>query len=169
MHSMKVVAKNVDEMYTAARDYAKRLVARRDRAIIIGLTGELGTGKTTFVKGAASYFGLNENVTSPTFVIQKIYPLQQKRFEKMVHVDAHRLAGESELSFLGWDRLVSDPKHVIFVEWPEHLGTLIPKDTEILRFTFVDDHTRTIELPDSIRESSVEPERPGEKDSELTM
>src|ERR1700739_2778621 len=90
----------------AAR-FALGLAPHEDRATVVTLSGDLGAGKTTFVQAAANALGIEENVTSPTFVIEKIYQLPKKSdvrhrfFKRLVHVDAYRLEGPAELEKLG--------------------------------------------------------------------
>jgi tRNA threonylcarbamoyladenosine biosynthesis protein TsaE len=97
-------------------------------AAIVALSGDLGAGKTTFAQGIAGALGIAENVTSPTFVIQKIYPIPQGRFPftHLVHIDAYRLEREAELEKIGWHERATDPHNLIVIEWPERVAALIP-------------------------------------------
>src|SRR4051812_40158014 len=94
-------------------------------ATVIGLSGDLGSGKTTFTQSIAKALGVTENVTSPTFVIEKIYSLKnpstltELNFEHLIHIDAYRLESSRELLNLGWHDIVLDPKNLILIEWPE--------------------------------------------------
>jgi tRNA A37 threonylcarbamoyladenosine biosynthesis protein TsaE len=80
-------------------------------------------------------------IVSPTFVLMKIYDIDPAkagqgwhRFEKLIHIDAYRIEDEKELLNLGWESLVSDPKNLIFVEWPERVKGIMPKDAKIIEF-----------------------------------
>ena len=97
-------------------------LAPRTAATIVALSGDLGAGKTTFVQGAARALGVEEHVTSPTFVILKIYDLHGQAFKKLIHMDAYRLKGPQHLKVLGWEEMTSDPQNLIFIEWPEKIG-----------------------------------------------
>ncbi len=97
-------------------------------ATVLALSGELGAGKTTFVQGIAKSLGIEESVTSPTFVIMKIYDLLDQKFKRLVHMDAYRLKGKEHLRVLGWDALISDPGNLICIEWPEKIQDAIPSD-----------------------------------------
>ncbi|MFA6095087.1 MAG: tRNA (adenosine(37)-N6)-threonylcarbamoyltransferase complex ATPase subunit type 1 TsaE [Candidatus Paceibacterota bacterium] len=122
-------------------------------AYVVGLQGELGAGKTAFTKGVARAFGLSDTVTSPTFVIEKIYSLPEtvfgavNPFKKLIHIDAYRLDGGVEIEHLGWKEISEDPTNLILIEWPEQVKDAV-SPTEILLFSFVDDVTRKIELED---------------------
>ncbi|MDP3986265.1 MAG: tRNA (adenosine(37)-N6)-threonylcarbamoyltransferase complex ATPase subunit type 1 TsaE, partial [Candidatus Veblenbacteria bacterium] len=58
---------------------------------LLALTGHLGSGKTTFLKGLAKGLGVKDTVTSPTFVLMKVYPAKHKNIRTFVHVDCYRL------------------------------------------------------------------------------
>ncbi len=104
------------------------------KAMVVGLSGDLGAGKTAFVKCIAKELGIKEEITSPTFVIIKNYGIDHGRFKKLVHVDAYRLQKSQELEVLGFNDLVSDPNNLVMLEWPENVEGVLPKDTEILTF-----------------------------------
>ncbi len=90
----------------------------------IALTGDLGAGKTTFVRGMSSGLGVpEEEISSPTFTVMHVHePSDQKSGRCLVHVDAYRLEDPAELMELGWDEIVRDRRNVIVVEWPDRLG-----------------------------------------------
>ncbi|MCI5744868.1 MAG: tRNA (adenosine(37)-N6)-threonylcarbamoyltransferase complex ATPase subunit type 1 TsaE [Erysipelotrichaceae bacterium] len=108
---MKIKSKNEQDTYILASKIASLL----NGGEIILLNGDLGAGKTTFVKGIAKALNINEVVTSPTFTLLKTY--SSEKFT-LVHVDAYRLDGSSfdEL----YDYLNND--NVIFIEWSSCLA-----------------------------------------------
>ena len=85
-------------------------------------------------------------MTSPTFVIEKIYKLDNKNFDHLIHIDAYRLASGEELLHLGWEEIAKNSKNIIFIEWPERVSEILPKDIEKILFTFVGDNIREIEI-----------------------
>jgi len=103
-------------------------------ATVIALQGELGSGKTYFVQNFAKIAGVEEQVTSPTFVIMNFYGIDWQGFKKLVHIDAYRIEREEELINLGWQDLVEDPENIIFIEWPENVPGLIPEDAKRIHF-----------------------------------
>ncbi|MDO8572771.1 MAG: tRNA (adenosine(37)-N6)-threonylcarbamoyltransferase complex ATPase subunit type 1 TsaE [bacterium] len=116
-------------------------------ATVVGLSGELGSGKTAFVKGVAQALGVKNTVTSPTFVLEKIYTLPPgKEFSKLVHIDAYRLEDKKELNALNWDEVIEDSKILILIEWPECVKGALPKDAMRIEFRFVSEHTREIRV-----------------------
>jgi tRNA threonylcarbamoyladenosine biosynthesis protein TsaE len=105
--------------------------AKRTHALVIGLRGNLGSGKTTFAQGFAKGLGITERVLSPTFFIVKQYKLQDTRYklQTLYHVDCYRLQKPKELLDLGWKEIMQNPKSIVLVEWPDKVKTSIPKDT----------------------------------------
>lgn len=124
--------KNLQETYDLAVDFVKNKllgVGVGRRATVVGLFGDLGAGKTSFTQGIAKAFSIKDYITSPTFVLQKIYKLSGKfPFERLVHIDAYRLNSGEEMSALGWQEILKNPKNVVFIEWPERVKSVLPKD-----------------------------------------
>ena len=125
-----------EEMQNAAAEFVSRLNAG-DAATVVTLSGELGAGKTTFVQGIAEALGVQETVTSPTFVLAKMYPLENQKWQHLVHIDAYRLKGSHELKALGWEALLADAGNLILLEWPERIAESIPEDAVSVRIDIV--------------------------------
>jgi tRNA threonylcarbamoyladenosine biosynthesis protein TsaE len=121
----------------------------RTSATIVGLNGNLGSGKTAFTQAVARELGVEEQITSPTFVIQKSYvimnPTYSARFDRLVHIDAYRLEEANELEVIGFSKLANDPRNLVLIEWPERVAALLPADTRMIHFKFIDEATRSIE------------------------
>ena len=112
---------------------------------MLALIGDLGAGKTTFVKALAAELGVSSEVRSPTFVIEQVYDLEQDQlFEQLIHIDAYRLENGDELTRLGWQKQVDDPGNLIIVEWAEHVKDVMPANAMWLQFEVVDEHKRAI-------------------------
>ncbi len=143
---MLKVARTVAETALVAKDFLELLEKEviQNEAVVVGLYGDLGSGKTTFAQALAKLFGVTETVTSPTFVIEKIYKVNSSRFSHLIHIDAYRLESGKELERLGWKDILGDPKHLILIEWPERVADILPKETKKIHFTFVDETTRKI-------------------------
>ena len=106
-------SKNTEQTYLLASKLAKYIKG----GDIILLNGDLGAGKTTFVKGFAKSVGILEPVTSPTFTLLKTYETNDFT---IVHVDAYRLDGSS---FEELDDYIND-ENVIFIEWSSCLNSM---------------------------------------------
>ena len=116
-------------MYAEAERFVAEDLSRvRATATVVALSGDLGAGKTSFAQGVARALGVGEDVTSPTFVIEKIYTLTGQVFARLIHIDAYRLTQSQELKVLGWDEICRDPSNLIVIEWPEHVADSIPSD-----------------------------------------
>lgn len=114
-------------------------------ATLITLSGELGAGKTAFTKAVAKVLGVEEVVTSPTFVLEKLYQLNGRTtFKKLVHIDAYRLEKGTELSALGFDALMQDPQNLILLEWPEKVAEALPTPAVRITITTGKDDARMI-------------------------
>jgi len=149
---VKKITKNLQETHDAARDFAASLSMAVDKegesdgAIVVALSGDLGSGKTSFVQGVAKYFGIKDKIVSPTFVIQKRYELKgHKNLKNLVHIDAYRLLKPEEITRIGWNNLIKEKGNIVFVEWPEKIEPLLPKGHKKLVFEFIDPEKRGIE------------------------
>lgn len=138
---------NIEEMKDFAVFYMKSLSKKRNNAQILILKGNLGSGKTTFTQQVAKFFEIEEYLTSPTFVIQKRYKIkndQELGFENLIHIDAYRLESGKELIDLDWRQDISNSKNIIFIEWPERVVDVLPKDIKEISFKFIDEKVREI-------------------------
>lgn len=138
---------SLKETQKIADDFLKSLSNQNFKsATVVGLHGDLGSGKTTFVQCVARALGITEHITSPTFLIIKTYKLKTKNYKLLYHLDAYRLKSGDELLKLGWQELAQDPKNLIFIEWPERVEEILPSDCLKIIFEFVDETTRVIEF-----------------------
>ncbi len=136
---MELPTRSLAELNEAANRLIAELSPHPKTATLITLSGELGAGKTTFVQAMARTLGVEETVTSPTFVLEKIYKLEGRQFSHLVHIDAYRLKGAHELEALGWKELLADSGNLIVLEWPERVAEVIPHDATRITFDIVDD------------------------------
>ncbi|HEY9481059.1 MAG TPA: tRNA (adenosine(37)-N6)-threonylcarbamoyltransferase complex ATPase subunit type 1 TsaE [Candidatus Paceibacterota bacterium] len=142
-----MISKSVEETGKIARGMAASLKAQSASATVLALSGDLGSGKTTFTKAFAAAYGVPEDdITSPTFVIMKGYDVDKNGFKKLIHIDAYRLEKPEEAEQIGWKALIADPNNLILVEWPEKLGDFLPKAAKNISFRFVDDVTRRVDF-----------------------
>ncbi len=101
---------------------------------LIALYGELGAGKTVFVRGLAAGVGVDEAaVSSPTFVLVQEYDGDGGRL-RILHVDLYRLETVADLESMGWESDVFD-EAVVVVEWPQRLGDGLPSDRLEIQLT----------------------------------
>lgn len=97
---------------------------------VILLNGNLGSGKTVFVKGALKYFGIiaDKNI-SPTFVIIKRYITKNNNaiVKNIYHIDAYRISKKDNLESIGIHKILEDKNSIVFIEWPENMRMLFNK------------------------------------------
>lgn len=105
----------------------------KNGAIIIGLIGELGAGKTTFTQGFAEGLGIEGRITSPTFTIVREYELKEGK--NFYHVDLYRFpeTADLEIDQIGLRDVFNDPKAIILIEWANYAKSL-PKSTIRIQF-----------------------------------
>jgi tRNA threonylcarbamoyladenosine biosynthesis protein TsaE len=131
-----------------AAQFVRALAAPRSAgAAVVGLSGDLGAGKTAFVQEVARALGVAEPVTSPTFVIMKSYALVpefQQAFDRLVHIDAYRLDDPRELAALRLPAILEDPRALVFVEWPEKTGAYLPAHAQRVILAAQPDGAHTI-------------------------
>ncbi len=104
---------------------------------VLGLTGELGAGKTTVVKGLAQGLAITDAISSPTFALIHQYDGKLP----FIHCDWYRIERNSELDAIGWDELVDTHPRIV-IEWSDKFPNRLPKETRHLHFTFQDECRR---------------------------
>jgi len=132
------------EVVTASPDETEALAARLAERLspgdVVTISGELGAGKTTFVRGAARALGVSGPVSSPTFTIGHRYEAPTP----VAHLDLYRIAG---LDPEEWGDL--EPYFdgtVAFVEWPEHGGNWLPEARAVVTLGHVDESHRSVRI-----------------------
>lgn len=109
---------------------------------VYALFGDLGSGKTTFVKGFAEGLGVVKTITSPTFVIMKLYATTLKI--KLAHLDCYRLKDATDAESLGVSEIINDKNYLLIIEWPERIKEILPKDHIKIVFEYLDEKRRKI-------------------------
>jgi len=113
---------------------------------VIALFGELGAGKTTLVKGIAAGLGIRKVITSPTFLLMRVYPLRppaptrrrrgersaasptrHEKIKTLVHLDCYRIKNAAEISALGLEEYLGRDDAAVVIEWPEKIKKLLPR------------------------------------------
>ncbi|QQS38702.1 tRNA (adenosine(37)-N6)-threonylcarbamoyltransferase complex ATPase subunit type 1 TsaE [Candidatus Woesebacteria bacterium] len=117
-----------------------------DRGQIIALTGELGSGKTTFVQGLALGLGIDKTLISPTFILMRQYRIHRNGLDKLYHIDLYRLDNNitSEIVNLGFSEIVEAGDNVIVVEWADKTKDIFTKNTTWFEFSYIDESKRRI-------------------------
>ena len=128
---------SVEQTWDVARQFASELKP----GDIVCLEGDLGAGKTTFTQGLAAFLGAKRAVTSPTFCLVVEHPTEKFL---LVHMDLYRLKDADDVLTIGWEDYLARGA-VLFVEWPDRAGDLIPANAWHLSFTLGEtEESRTI-------------------------
>ncbi len=131
---MEIITKNVEETVKVAFEYAKTL----NKGDIVLLSGDLGAGKTAFVKGVAEYFNLGE-VTSPTYAYLNVYG------DFIYHYDCYRLSCGEDAEMLGLtDYFGGD--NICLIEWSENIKDVLPTSVKRVDIQKINDNERKIIL-----------------------
>lgn len=132
------------ELEAEALALVARLSPKKGAATLVTLSGELGAGKTAFAASLAKALGIPGSVTSPTFVLEKIYAIPGGRYKRLAHIDAYRLDDGADLAPLGFDELMSDPETLVVLEWPERVANALPNADVAIRLSIADNDARTL-------------------------
>ncbi|MBU0647111.1 tRNA (adenosine(37)-N6)-threonylcarbamoyltransferase complex ATPase subunit type 1 TsaE [Patescibacteria group bacterium] len=139
---MKYYTKTAEETLALAKKFAKELKGGE----IIGLIGNLGAGKTLFTKGIAIKLGIKKSITSPTFVLMKIYPVNShEQIKFLVHIDAYRIKSANDLIAIGANEHFDQPDTVTIIEWADKIKKILPKKTKFIKIT-IDRENRIINV-----------------------
>jgi tRNA threonylcarbamoyladenosine biosynthesis protein TsaE len=134
---------SVEQTESIAAELAKQLVGGE----VIALYGDLGAGKTQFVRGLVKGLGGDGRaVSSPTYVLLNVYDRARLT---VFHLDAYRITGADDFEAIGFNELL-EQGGVVAVEWPERIPALLPARRYVVRITPMDESTRQIvvEAPD---------------------
>jgi len=149
---LKIISRSAKETKYLATNLAKLLSpeAENKQATIIGLEGELGGGKTTFVQGLARGLAIKSKILSPTFVIMRNFPIKgASHFRRFYHFDAYRICASKEINNLGFREIISNSNNMVVIEWANIIKKFMPQDSLWVNFQFKNFHSRiiTISLP----------------------
>lgn len=106
----------------------KKIPLIKNQTFVIGLQGNLGAGKTIFVKGFAKGLGIKELIKSSSFVIMRIFELghnKKQHFNHLIHFDAYRISKLKEIAELGFNEIIKNPQNIVIIEWFEKVKKII--------------------------------------------
>ncbi len=130
----KYISKTDAETQKIGQDFAKTL--KEDDTVL--LFGDLGFGKTTFVKGVAKGMGIKGRIISPTFTIIKEY-------ENLYHLDLYRIENQKQIDELGLSDLLESPG-IKLIEWPENMHGIMPQKRIEVKILLNKDNTRVFNI-----------------------
>lgn len=132
------------------KEIGKRLaqeVLKGKKPKVIALIGELGSGKTTFIKGFASGLKIKRKIISPSFLIFREYSFfYRKRKYKFYHWDLYRVSSKKEILNLGFKEIIKNPKNIVAIEWADKIKGILPKNSLKIYFSFKNLKEREIKI-----------------------
>ena len=149
----EILSKSPKQTKEIASDFIKKIIKRppfKEGALVFSLEGELGAGKTQFLKGIGKALKIREKINSPTFVIMKRYPLKRKDFKYLWHLDLYRLKKTKEITNLGFKDLLKDKKNLIFIEWGNKIKKILPKNYLRIKIKIKGEKERILEISSKI-------------------
>lgn len=136
------LTQNKKQTENLAKMLAKEILKYKNtkkNSLVFGLIGNLGAGKTTFIQAFAKGLGIKSRLTSPTFVLMKVYG-------NLYHIDCYRIKDYKDILALDFGDIVSNPKNIILIEWAERIKKILPKDTVWIKFTITGKTSRKIKV-----------------------
>ncbi|MFC1625221.1 tRNA (adenosine(37)-N6)-threonylcarbamoyltransferase complex ATPase subunit type 1 TsaE [Patescibacteria group bacterium] len=139
---MEFITKSPRETQKLGKKTAADLIKKTP--FIVALTGDLGSGKTTFVQGFAKKLRVKKRIISPTFILMRTYKAKKKL--SFYHLDLYRLEAnfEEELENMGVKDIWQQKGNILVIEWAEKIKDLLPKDTKWIKFEYLSDDQRKI-------------------------
>jgi tRNA threonylcarbamoyladenosine biosynthesis protein TsaE len=110
----------------------------------LALEGDLGGGKTTFLKGFAKGLGIKEKILSPTFILFRKFQIPNSKFQNFYHIDCYRIEKEREILNLGFKEIIKDPKNIVAIEWADKIKKILPKKILKIKFKILGKKEREI-------------------------
>src|SRR3989338_620872 len=147
---MEILTKSAHETKSLGKKIATDLI--RNHANVLALTGELGSGKTTFVHGLAEGLGIKQRIISPTFILVRKYKIpishQPLTISHLYHIDLYRLEEnvEAEVRNLGLEEIWQNPENIVVIEWAEKIKGLISGAATWIKFENLGEDERRIKV-----------------------
>lgn len=136
-----MIIKREEDLKAAVAEFLKFAQGRKK----VMLIGEMGVGKTSFVKAFAKALKVEEKVQSPTFALVNEYNIQPPdgKLEKMYHLDLYRLKTIEEALDIGIEDYLENEAYCL-IEWPELIEPIWPPDSVQIKFELLEDSSRKI-------------------------
>ncbi len=140
------LTKNSSQTKKIGELLAKNLLNKgiKKRALVIGLEGDLGGGKTTFLQGFAKGLGIKEKILSPTFIIMRKFKIRDSKFKTFYHFDCYRIEKPKEILKLGFVKILSGPRNIVAIEWPEKVKKFLPRKIIWVNFQLISKNSRKL-------------------------
>ena len=138
LEKMNITTNSSDECIRAGIEFSKHI----SLGDVFNLEGDLGSGKTTFVKGVLMGLNYKEEVTSPTFTLINEYDADKK----IIHIDFYREDRSERWKLIGLDEYLFSNDCITMIEWGNLHQQLLPSNTMKIKFEHIDENKRKIIL-----------------------
>ncbi len=136
--SIKITCTSPEETDSLAKLLSTQVYA----GLVIALNGDLGAGKTTFVRSLIKNSGIDEIVPSPTFTLLNIHGSKPKFY----HFDLYRLNSLEDIENIGGEELIPPPDGIALIEWADRIPEILPDKYLQINISIIDDNSRLFEL-----------------------
>mgnify|MGYP001574193795 CR=1 FL=1 len=138
----KKFAKGIGQKFLAGQSH-------HNKARLIALIGDLGSGKTTFTQGFAEGLGIKDKIISPTFILIRQHPIPNSK-KTLFHIDLYRLEKDFNLNELGLSEIFDKKGNLVLIEWADKISNLAPKETIRVNIKKISQNTREISIKNFI-------------------
>ena len=143
MNGQKIITKTEKQTLNLGCNLAKNFCGGQ----IIALTGDLGRGKTILTKGIAKGLGIKKHITSPTFILMKIYKVKgHLSIKELCHIDCYRASSQEELIDIGIQDYLNNKEVLCVIEWADKLKFLKKYKIIEIKISLNKDFSRTIHI-----------------------
>lgn len=140
------ITNSAEETEKLGEEFAKKIKPGE----VVCLFGDLGSGKTTFVKGVARGLGIKTRLISPTFILVRKHKIsiryQVSGIKYMYHIDLYRLKDKKEAESIDLKEILEDRNAVIIIEWAEKAENILPKERWDISFNYIAGNRRKISI-----------------------
>lgn len=126
--------------------FAKQVAANLKGGEILALVGELGAGKTFFVQALGRALKVKTRITSPTFILLKIYKTNHKKIKIIYHLDAYRIKKANDFLNLGIEDLWKNKEAIVAIEWADKIKSILPLKAIFIEFKVLGGKKREIKI-----------------------
>ncbi len=133
---MEIVTENAQATQKLGENFATTV----KNGGVVCLYGDLGSGKTTFTQGLAKGLGIKKRIVSPTFIFIRQY------LPHFYHLDLYRIESLNDAKSLGIEEILSEPKNIVVIEWPEKIREILPEKRTEIFFKYLEENRRSVEI-----------------------
>ncbi len=157
MKEISVITQSDNETRHIAEEFARELCAETNMCHVVSLEGEPGAGKTTFMQGVGKGLCIKQQMTSPTFIIFRVFDLPRGSsaslrglkkciYKRLYHFDCYRLKSYEDLRALDFEEIIANSKNLVIIEWGDMIKEHLPKDHIQIKFKGLSKDSREITI-----------------------